>query len=51
MDIYKEKTWMKHHIIRELGYKLIVITECEYNKIKRENKIEEYIQNVISKYM
>lgn len=51
MDIYKEKTWMKHHIIRELGYKLVVITECEYSKMKRENKIEEYVQNIINKYV
>lgn len=46
MIYLREKTLAKHELIKSLGYNLIVIKECHYNKIKKANLITKYVEDL-----
>lgn len=46
MKYLREKTIAKHNLIRLMGYNLIVIKECEYNIMKKENLLEKYAEDL-----
>lgn len=43
----RTKTITKHKLIRSLGYNLITITSCVYERLRKNGSIEDYIKDIM----
>ena len=50
MDEILEKTKMKHQLIKDMGYNLVVIRGCDYENIKKLNQINKYVLTILSSF-
>lgn len=46
MVYHRQKTKAKHELIKSMGYNLIIIRECDYEVLKKNNQLDEYAEDL-----